>query len=172
MKLLSQTEYAEHLGISRQAVNRMIHDGRIPHVHGRIDAEAADRALANNSTNGDSMPLAEALRRKEAALAGLRELELATKSGEAVAISDVCNFLAQNNSIVRMRLLQMPSKLGPQLPVIEDMRRRIVEIMREEVRECLEELSNDLPSLVDFRKWHLCESCKRLLRGERVRQVN
>jgi transcriptional regulator with XRE-family HTH domain len=44
-RLLSQKEYAERKGVSPQYVNKLVRDGKIQLVDGRIDAKKADAAL-------------------------------------------------------------------------------------------------------------------------------
>lgn len=138
-KLVTQKAYAEHLGISRQAVNRMVRDGRIPSKHGRIDPEAADLALTPTKGQTDEVTLAEAIRRKEWALAGLRELELKRKSGEVVDVAYVERCQVQVNSNIRQRLLGLPAKLTPQLVGVTSPA-KVKAIIEREVCAILEEL--------------------------------
>ena len=44
--LMTQKEYAAHRGCSKQYVNQLVKQGRIPLVDGRIDPNAADAALS------------------------------------------------------------------------------------------------------------------------------
>ena len=138
--LLSQKEYAGHLGVSPQAVNRMVHTGKIPSQHGRIDRDAADAALAPADAQTGANSLAEAQRRKEWALAGLREHELARKNGEVVDVAYVERCQTQVNSNIKQRLLGLPSKLTPRLVGIGSPA-KIKTILEREIHETLEELS-------------------------------
>ena len=50
MPTMNQVQFAEHRGISKQAVSKMIAAGRIPvEPDGKIDPAAADAALASNA---------------------------------------------------------------------------------------------------------------------------
>jgi hypothetical protein len=138
--LLSQKEYAGHLGVSQQAVNKMVRTGKIPSTHGRIDPVAADRALAPIDAEKSSNSISEALRRKEWALAGLREHELARKNGEVVDVAYVERCQTQVNSNIKQRLLGLPSKLTPRLVGIGSPA-KIKTILEREIHETLEELS-------------------------------
>jgi hypothetical protein len=139
--LITQKEYAFHLGVSQQAVNKMVRTGKIPSTHGRIDSVAADAALAPADAQAGANSLAEALRRKEWALAGLREHELARKSGEVVDVAYVERCQTQVNSNIKQRLLGLPAKLTPRLVGVASPA-KIKSILEREVHETLEELRN------------------------------
>jgi hypothetical protein len=109
-KLVTQKAYADYLGISRQAVNKMVRAGRIPSEHGRIDPVAADAALAPADSATGNETLAGALLRKELALAGLRELELSMKSGKYVDVEYASEMVTQLSMILRSIVLQMPTR--------------------------------------------------------------
>ena len=82
--------------------------------------------------------LSEAARRKECALACLRQLEFDRESGLVVAIADVAKQVAAEYSIVRDRVLAMPGKLADELANLD--RRGIETRLRRECYECLSEL--------------------------------
>src|ERR1035437_156356 len=109
-KLVTQKAYADYLGISRQAVNKMVRAGRIPSEHGRIDPVAADAALAPADSATGNVSLAGALLRKELALAGLRELELEMKSGKYVDTEYAGEMAVKLSMILRSIVLQLPSR--------------------------------------------------------------
>ena len=138
-KLVSQKEYAIHLGVSQQAVNKMVRNGRIPSTHGKIDAAAADLALAPSDAEKSLNSLSEALRRKEWALAGLREHELQLRTGEVVLIAHVEAAQIQVNSNIKKRLLALPSKLTPRLVGIASPA-TVKSILEKEIHETLLEL--------------------------------
>jgi phage terminase Nu1 subunit (DNA packaging protein) len=138
-KLVTQQAYADHLGISRQAVNKMVRDGRIPSQHGRINPEEADLALAPTDAQTGENTLAEAIRRKEWALAGLRELELQRKSAEVVDVAYVAKTQGQINANVRARLLAIPVRLAPRVVGISSPA-KIKAILEAEIRQVCEEL--------------------------------
>ncbi len=138
-KLITQKEYADRLGISQQAVNKMVRTGKIPSTHGRIDPDVADSVLAPPDAQMETKSLAEALRRKEWALAGLRENELARKNGEVIEVAYVEKCQAQVNSNIKQRLLGLPAKLTPRLVSVASPA-LIKNILEREVRQCLEEL--------------------------------
>ncbi len=53
MPLMNQAEYAEHRGVSRQAINKLVKAGKLElTADGKIDAEAADRVLAGGLDPG------------------------------------------------------------------------------------------------------------------------
>ena len=80
-----------------------------------IDAEAARLVRTR-----ENMSLAEAERRKEVALASLRELELAREEGKLVPIEDAVAEQARDHLIVRNLLLSFGSKMAPTLAPLKD----------------------------------------------------
>jgi hypothetical protein len=137
--LLSQKEYAAHLGVSQQAVNKMVRTGKVPSTHGRIDPVAADLALAPIDAEKSSNSISEALRRKEWALAGLREHELQLRTGEVCLVADVEALQIQVNMNIKKRLLALPSKLTPRLVGVSSPA-AVKSILEREIRETLMEL--------------------------------
>jgi phage terminase Nu1 subunit (DNA packaging protein) len=135
-RLLTQRQYANHVGLTQQAISKMVRAGRIPSVHGRIDLAAADRALAGGTVG--TVTLAEAQRRKELAIAGLRELELEQKRGELCEVAYVERSLVKIYSNIRSHLLNLPVKLAPRLEGLIAVEIRVV--LETEVRQALEEL--------------------------------
>ena len=110
-QLATQKAYARHRGITQQAVNKLVKTGRIPSEHGRIDLEAADKALAPDvSTPGEGMTLAEAIRRKESALARLRELEFEIRSGKYVETEYAAEQLIKLSAVLRAIVLRIPNQ--------------------------------------------------------------
>lgn len=83
-------------------------------------------------------PLREATRKKEIALALLRQLEYDKESGLVVPIADVAKEVAAEYTIVRDRVLAIPGKLADELAGMD--RRGIEARLRRECHECLSEL--------------------------------
>jgi hypothetical protein len=83
-------------------------------------------------------PLAEAARRKEIALAMLRQLEFDRESGAVVLIADVAATVTVEYALVRDRCLQIPGKLADELAGLD--RHSIETRLRTELYECLAEL--------------------------------
>lgn len=79
------------------------------------------------------------MRRKEWALAGLRENELARKNGEVVDVAYVERCQTQVNANIKQRLLGLPAKLTPQLVGVSSLA-KVKAILEREIHETLEEL--------------------------------
>ena len=142
-KLMTQSEYARHRGISRQHVSRLVKLGAIrPGPDGKIDPVSADKALDRDSPAeaGGKESFYEAQARKESALAGLRELELKAKQGEYIHRDTAERLWGDVLVACRSRLLAMPSKIAPlvihckTLPEVRDK-------IESAVHEALNELS-------------------------------
>ena len=46
---MTQTEYAAHIGTTKQYVNKLVRQGKISLVDGKVDRDAADLALRGSS---------------------------------------------------------------------------------------------------------------------------
>lgn len=83
---------------------------------------------------------AAAAARREAAAADLAELELAAKRGKLVDADQARADVVNRYSLVKTRLLAVPTALGQRLP---DLAARVVPVVDELLREALKELSAD-----------------------------
>lgn len=170
---LSLRKYAEHRGVSHTAVQRAIKSKRLLEsveiVNGRQqirDVETADRewhantrpTLANMAAasprRATEQPAEDVARtvpdinesraRREAALAGLAELELEERRGKLVPVEEARATVIDRFTAVRTRLLGLPSRCRQQLPHLTDVDVRVIDDL---VREALEELAaDDAPS--------------------------
>ncbi len=146
VKTLSQSEYAKHRGVSEAAVSKAIKARRITLTQdGRIDPVAADAQWAANSRvrAGAGRPPAsgglgsaavedaqdskpgnadywDARSRREMAEAETAEMELAKLKGELIEVKAVESVWAKTCSAVREHLLQVRSRLAPQLAAESD----------------------------------------------------
>jgi phage terminase Nu1 subunit (DNA packaging protein) len=155
-RLVSQKEYAAHLGLSQQAVSK---NGRIPTVHGRIDVKAADLALAAVSNDTDIRPLAESMARKEQALARLREIEVETKEGTVVDVAYVTATQMVVAKAITNALLSIPSRLTGMVDAKD--RRAVNTTGTKIIHQALSNLQ-PIAALKDDGGL-LCEKCKRNL---------
>ena len=123
-KRVSQSEYARSRKLAQSTISRQIRDGVITTAKdGTIDPDAADKARSDslNPVRGRRKPaeksesLAEAVLRKEKAIADLREIEVAQRQGEVVAINDAFEILEDFIGICRNRLLAIPTTAAPEL---------------------------------------------------------
>lgn len=142
----TQIEAAEAAGVTPRTVRRW-----------EADADLWSRALAAvgaagagvdaEEDNPDGWTYSEAKRRKEAALARLRELELAEKERRLITIEDAIRPIEALLTLVRGRLLALPSRLAGALPgdpaTTFDVAERIVHELMQELAEAAEEEGQD-----------------------------
>jgi len=149
---MTQVAYAQHRGISQQAVSKAVHKGRIPvDPDGRILVEQADAildakrsrvrktttdspAIPALSTPPDAMTYAEAERRKMAAEAQSKELKLARERSEVVAVAEAQLRWSAIVTECRTRFLALDGKLAQRL----NLDGRAKAILRAEIRDALE----------------------------------
>ena len=84
----------------------------------------------------------EAVRRKENALAKLRQLEYDIASGKVAEIEPMAQKVAARYSIIRSRLQGIGSKVAPLIAVIKHPE-EVKAMIDREIDEALEELSRD-----------------------------
>jgi phage terminase Nu1 subunit (DNA packaging protein) len=101
-----------------------------------------DRAVKIN--NGDDVgenTMAEAKLRERAAIAGLRELELAERRGELVLIGDVAKRVEEEYAVVKSHLRAIPGRMAQPLSAESDPT-KIENLLKAEVDCALDGLSN------------------------------
>jgi hypothetical protein len=146
---ISLREFARRQRVSHVAVQGWVSDG-LPTIDGRIDPKAGAawvrkyRRLAVEAAKHGELTLAEALRRKEVALMGIRELELVEKSGQVVSIEDAVAHFGAAISICRARLLQIPTASAFDLAQESDPK-KVEKILQGLVRDALNELALGAP---------------------------
>ena len=104
------------------------------------ERNAAIGEIANSPVTGTGESFIEAQRRKECALASLRELEFTQKSGRLVTLEDVERVWNQLTQTLRARLLSLPTKLGPSL-AMESSTQKCVALIQAELHAALEEIA-------------------------------
>lgn len=155
MKPISQRAYARHRGCALNAVQEAIAARRLSKSLVKVgktwkirDVEAADAEWTAN-TKSDRIPLtgpaaseappdySESRARREAAEAGLAELELEEAMGKVVKAGDVASRLEQVFAHCKRRLQAVPSRLRQQDVPVEH-----VDLVEGLIREALEELAD------------------------------
>ena len=148
MKGISIREFARRDKCDERLVRRAIENGHLtPLRDGSLDpklvgsgwrkhnrqradkAKPADKSAPDDATvdaeaeklvrSRENMSRAEAERRKEVALASLRELELARELGKVVEIEDVVKERARDHLIVRNLLLSLGAKVAPSIVLLK-----------------------------------------------------
>ena len=110
---LSQSKYAEHRNVTKGYIGRLIKEGRLHLIKGKLNVEMSDAELDNKS-NDDKAPnywREKALHEK--AKRELAELDLKLKQDQLVEVDPVGDHLDKIFSAVRQRLLATPSKIAP-----------------------------------------------------------
>lgn len=132
--VLTVVEVAELLDVSQKSVRNWMNDKDLPYTdsgRGRTlnwrdtlrwfiaykIAESGNGGIPNRKSVPELTPAItetydSALARKTRAEADLKELELATKRGQVVAVADVKNSIAKVSSSLKTAILGMPSKLS------------------------------------------------------------
>ena len=110
---LSQSKYEEHRKVTKGYIGRLVKEGRLHLIKGKLNVAMSDAELDNKS-NDDKAPIywrEKALHEK--AKRELAELDLKLKQDQLVEVDQVGDHLDKIFSAVRQRLLATPSKIAP-----------------------------------------------------------
>jgi len=141
---LSQSKYAEHRNVTKGYIGRLIKEGRLHLIKGKLNVEMSDAELDNKS-NDDKAPnywREKALHEK--AKRELAELDLKLKQDQLVEVDQVGLHLDLIFSAVRQRLLATPSKIAPLVHAEESVGGARI-VLESAVFEVLDELSEYVP---------------------------
>ena len=112
---LSQSKYAEHRNVTKGYIGRLVKEGRLHLIKGKLNVEMSDAELDNKS-NDDKAPnywsekaLHEKAKRERA------ELDLKLKSNQVVEVDQIGDHLDKIFLAVRQNILAMPSKIYTKL---------------------------------------------------------
>ena len=141
---LSQSKYAEHRNVTKGYIGRLIKEGRLHLIKGKLNVEMSDAELDKKS-NDDKAPnywVEKALHEK--AKRELAELDSKLKQDQLVEVDQVGDHLDKIFSAVRQRQLATPSKIAPLVHAEESVggARIVLELA---VFEVLSELSEYVP---------------------------
>ena len=142
---LSQSKYAEHRNATKGYIGRLIKEGRLHLIKGKLNVAMSDAELENKS-NDDKAPnywREKALHEK--AKRELAELDLKLKQDQLVEVDQVGDHLDKIFSAVRQRLLATPSKIAPLVHAEESVGGARI-VLESAVFEVLSELSQIDPT--------------------------
>ena len=142
---LSQSKYAEHRKVTKEYIGRLIKEGRLHLIQGKLNVAMSDAEL-DNKLNNDKAPnywREKALHEK--AKRELAELDLKLKNDQLVEMDQVGDHLDKIFSAVRQRLLATPSKIAPLVHAEESVGGARI-VLESAVFEVLSELSEYNPA--------------------------
>ena len=157
MALISQAEWARRQGFSKQYVGKLIKLGKIKLTDGKIEEYTANAEL--ESQRNVDLPqhrkgggtyfvqddihklLVKTKLKNEIEKGKLLEARVKAETGELVPIDEVRSTFYAKGRIVRDGILNIPDRISSLLATIDDAS-QIHEILAQELRTVLEELSN------------------------------
>lgn len=126
MRTLTPEEFRQEKGVSKRTLRRWKQHGvLVLNEDGRVDCEQSERNIdslrprdpTGEPEDGD---LKEAIRRKEWALARLRELELSIKREEYISAREAEEDTAHIARSLREKLFVIPDRLCEELTLMDD----------------------------------------------------
>jgi phage terminase Nu1 subunit (DNA packaging protein) len=167
MEPLNKEQLASRYGVTKRTVERFVVDG-LPHTGARkslrFDPPEADAWLANHArrrkplpavhsshdvtnavapSRGDQMSFDEAARRKMAAEALQKEIQVAKSLGQTISISDAKRIWDERVVEARQALLNAPAKIVQRLGLDANDSRRLLELLTQEFADILHGLAGD-----------------------------
>jgi len=157
MALISQAEWARRQGFSKQYVAKLIKHGKVHLTNGKIEEYTANAELESKRNvdlpqqrNGGGSYfvqddihklLVKTKLKNEIEKGKLLEARVKAETGELVSVEEVRNTFYAKGRIVRDGILNIPDRISSLLATINDAT-KIHEILSQELRTVLEELSN------------------------------
>lgn len=148
--IVNKVQLADIFAVSLPTIEAWVRDG-MPHMDRRgrewqfdtrpcIDWLILKKAEGKRTEEAESFEAARA--RERAAVATLRELELAKTQGELVPIADVVSKIEEEYGVVKSRLRAMPGRMAQALAAETDVA-AVERRLRDEIDDTLKTLSND-----------------------------
>ena len=142
---LSQSKYADHRNVTKGYIGRLVKEGRLHLIKGKLNVKMLDAELDNKSNNDKAPNYWSEKALHEKAKRELAELDLKLKSNQVVEVDQIGDHLDKIFSAVRQKLLGMPSKIAPLVQAEESIGGfRIV--LESAIFEVLSELSEYNPT--------------------------
>jgi hypothetical protein len=110
---LSQSKYAEHRNVTKGYIGRLVKEGRLHLIKGKLNVVMSDAELDNKSNDDKASNYWSEKALHEKAKRELAELDLKLKSNQVVEVDQIGDHLDKIFSAVRQKLLGMPSKIAP-----------------------------------------------------------
>jgi len=98
---LSQSKYAEHRNVTKGYIGRLVKEGRLHLIKGKLNVEMSDAELDNKSNNDKAPNYWSEKALHEKAKRELAELDLKLKSNQVVEVDQIGDHLDKIFSAVR-----------------------------------------------------------------------
>ena len=142
---LSQSKYAEHRNVTKGYIGRLVKEGRLHLIKGKLNVAMSDAELDNKSNDNKAPSYWREKALHEKAKRELAELDLKLKNDQLVEVDQVGDHLDKIFFAVRQRLLATPSKIAPLVHAEESVGGARI-VLESAVFEVLSELSQIDPT--------------------------
>jgi hypothetical protein len=144
-EFLSQSKYAEHRNVTKGYIGRLVKEGRLHLIKGKLNVLMSDAELDNKSNNDKAPNYWSEKALHEKAKRELAELDLKLKCNNVVEVDQIGDHLDKIFSAVRQKLLGLPGKIAP-LVQAEESIGGIQIVLESAIFEVLSELSEYNPA--------------------------
>lgn len=174
MTLMSQTDFAKHIGANRSYVTQLKNAGRLVMEGRKVNVEASSQRIDETkdpskegvtkrheqererkeqgvgkeglSVSGSGSRYQSAKARREEANAELTEIDLKTRRGQLLVAEEAKACVADGDTIIRNRLESLPDTLAPQLAAETD-EQKIRSMLADYIESLLGDLSRSFYTL-------------------------
>jgi hypothetical protein len=174
MTLMSQSDFAAHIGVNRSHITQLKNAGRLVMQDGKVDVEASIKRIDDTKdpakegvakrhqqersqkeqektekapiASGSGSRFQSAKARREEANAELTEIDLQTKRGQLLIADEVKLAVADGDTVIRNRLESLPDILAPQLSAETD-EQKIRSMLMDHIESLLGDLSRSFYTL-------------------------
>lgn len=140
MTLISKIQYSKHRGITKQAVNDLINNGKLVMVGNKVDVEESDKLLSPIIDNED-LDYNEARTKEKNFQAKTAELQYLELTKVLVRKTDVEKNAFDNAVEIKNLLLAIPGKVSPIIQGKNNIN-EIKNILKDEIVNVLESLKS------------------------------
>lgn len=150
-RYMTLTEAAAHFSVSKSLITRKKAQGKLAMRGDLVDVQRSEAAFTKSLHPATASPdtgesFAEGQRRKESALANLRELEFAEKAGKLIPADEARAAWFTATRMVRDRLLGLPSQWALEVAALSEPR-DVQALTDKKLRAVLASLAEDIPKL-------------------------
>lgn len=146
--IVNRSELADVFGAAKTTIDRWVVEGmpsleradRTRGIEWRFDTGECIKWYATRNASEDTAMMDGVKLRERAAIAGIRELDLAERQKVLVHVDDVADRIEEEYAIVKSRLRAIPGRMAHPLSIIESAA-EVERLLKIEVSEALEEIS-------------------------------
>lgn len=148
MTTMSQSEYADYRGVTRQYINKLVRQGRLVMTEDdKIVVAEADANLRDVETE-EPATFNDAVARRQIAEAALAEFKLNRLNGALIEKAEAVSTTLEIFGDLREKLLEIPVNVAGK-SLAQKTEREVAQVIRDEIERVLTAFAGELPRRLD-----------------------